>query len=186
MKRTSYLAGLVMVALLAAMFTGNAFSQDEDRPRRGGRGGDFDPEQFRQRQAERMMQMLGVNEEEWGVMEPIVQKINAARADAGGGGFGRAFFGGRGGGRRGGGGGGGFGRGPRGDREPSEAQTKARELGELLRDDGASAEDIKTKLVELRTARLKAQKQLEAARGELREIVTQRQEAYFVLLGTLN
>ena len=171
MKRTSLFSALMLVGLLAAMFTGNVFSQDQGDQRRRR----FDREAFRQRLAERMKEALNVNEEEWAVMEPIIQKINGCRADANAGGW--RFFG--------------FGRGRRGgadggDREESLARTKSRELGELLQAKDAAADDIKAKLAELRETRLAVKKQLDTARQELGDIVTQRQEATLVLMGVLD
>src|SRR5688500_7436201 len=89
-------------------------AQDGNRP---------DPEQFRQRMAERMREQFGVTDDaEWKIIEGKIQKVTEARRAAGGGGFAMGGFGGRRGGpggdgnrgERGGGGAGGGGEGRRG------------------------------------------------------------------------
>src|SRR5215213_6769631 len=51
--------------------------------RRGQGGGD--PAQFRQRMDERMKQTLGASDEEWAVLKPKIDKVQAAQRQAGGG-----------------------------------------------------------------------------------------------------
>ena len=83
----------------------------------GGPGGGFDPAQFQQRMLDQTRQNLNVtNDEEWAVIQPLVQKVMEARREAGNGGGpgGPGGFGGPGGpgGRGGPGGPGGLGRKP--------------------------------------------------------------------------
>jgi hypothetical protein len=144
-----------------------------DRGGRGGGGGGF--EQFRERYISELKTEMGVTEEEWKVIQPKLDKVMEARREMGGG-FGR---GGRGGGGGGGGGGG------DGDRQRSAVETASRELRDLLENKDAPADEIKAKLAALRDAREKARANLLAAQKELKEILSQRQEAVLVARGTL-
>jgi hypothetical protein len=151
--------------------------------RRGGGGGNFNPEEFRQRMMDRFKEQLGVNDEEWQVLQPKVERVLAAQRDTrAGGGMG---FGGRGGGGPGGFGGGPGGGGRGGDGPDTELGRASRELRTLIQSEGASAEDIASRLAAFRAARDKANAELAAARTELKELVTQRQEAVLVMAGLL-
>ena len=137
-------------------------------------------EEFRQRMAERLRERLGATEEEWKVLGPRIEKVQRLMREARGG-F-RGMFGmfsrGRGpeGGRR-----------PEGapQREGSEVEKKTAALRSLLEDPAASPASIKAALDALRKARQKVQADLAAARKELRELVTVKQEAMLVLMGIL-
>ena len=155
--------------------------------RGGGRGG-FDPEQMRQRQMERMKEILAPGEGEWEILEPRLEKVmTQQRESAGAGGMMRMMMG------RGGRGGG------RGDREgggrpqmpgmerTETATSKAMdELQTALEDEKATPEQIKAKLTALRVAREAASEELAKARESLREVCTIRQEANLVLMGYLD
>jgi len=107
-------------------------------------------------------------------------RAGAGRGPGGGGGG----AGGGGGGVAGqGGGGGGFG-GPGGPQDDSPVAQKARDLQQAI-ENNASADQIKTKLTALREARAKAREQLTAAQGELKELLTAKQEAALVVMGML-
>jgi len=168
----------------------------------GGRRGGFDPEQFRQRMADRMKTALGATDEEWNVLSPKIEKVmTLQRQSSGGRGMGMLFGGGRAGAGRGpggggggaggggggvagqGGGGGGFG-GPGGPQDDSPVAQKARDLQQAI-ENNASADQIKAKLTALREARAKAREQLTAAQGELKELLTAKQEAALVVMGML-
>lgn len=179
MVRSRILQVLALTAVGTAVLVGQAFSQEG--PPRGGRGG-RDPEQmrqrreqFRQRMEERMKEMLGVNDEEWKVLQPRIEKVQTLSREARGG-MGFRMFG-R--GRRGRGGE----QGPQ--REQSEIEKKMSDLQKVLENKDATPEQIKTNLTAYRTAREKVQKDLEKAQKDLREIVTVRQEAQLVLMGVL-
>jgi len=87
---------------------------------------------------------------------------------------------------RGGPGGGGPG-GPGGNQpEPTtELGIAARDLQTALGNDAATAEEIDKKLTAYRAAREKANAKLEAARKDLKEVLTARQEAALVLSNVL-
>lgn len=145
----------------------------------GGRGGDF-----RARMEEMMKERLSVGEDEWKVIQPRIQKIMMAQMQSRGG-----MFGGRGrggpGGPGGGGGGGGQG-GPGGDMPQSEVSKAAQDLSTVLESKESKPEDVKAKLTALRQARDKARQEITKAQGELREIVTPRQEAVLVMMNVLD
>jgi Spy/CpxP family protein refolding chaperone len=206
-------AGVASVGLLALVLSAAMPSATiaQDQPGQGGRGpggpgggpggpgggrGNFDPEQFRQRIAERMKEVLGANDEEWGVIQPKLEKVmTLQRQSAGGRGMGMLFGGGRGG--RGQGGGGDRGdRGPggdRGDRGPrggpfgdddSAVSQRSRDLQQAV-ESNASSDELKAKLAALREARAKAREDLTKAQAELRELLTMKQEASLVMMGML-
>src|SRR5215212_849332 len=158
-----------MVIAILAMSAGSAFAQNQNQQR--GQRGNFDPAQVRQRAMDRIKEQLGANDDEWKVIEPKVDKVmNAQRESRGG--FGG--FGGRGGG--GGGGGGGA------DQQPTTAVGKAgADLRTTLEDKNAAPETIAKKLATLREAREKGRKDVADAQKELKEILTQRQEAVLVI-----
>lgn len=136
-----------------------------------GQRGNFDPAQFRERRLNQIKEQLGSTDDEWKVLQPKIEKVMEAQmAGFGGGGFGR----------RGGGGGGG------GDNAPQTPIAKASaDLRQTLENKDAPADEIKTKLAALREARAKVRADLEAARKDLKEVLTQRQEAVLVTNGML-
>ena len=168
--------------------------QQQDQNNQGGQGrrGNFDPEQFRQRMNDRMKQVLAATDEEWGVLQPKIEKVmTLQRQNAGGRGMGMLF--GRGGPGGGGPGGGGPGRdgggrrgggGPFGGDDNSAVSQKTRELQQAI-ESNAGAEDLKAKLAALREARAKARQELTQAQSELKELLTARQEAALVMMGML-
>ena len=177
---------VVMSALLAPAWVAaqptdaaqpaQAQQQGERGGDRGDRGGDRGAE-FRQRMEERMKEMLGTSDDEWKVLQPKLEKVMTARRDTmGGGGF---MFGG--GDRR---------RGDdndsSGDQQRSAVQTASRDLRTTLENKEASPDEIAAKLKALRDAREKAKTDLAAAQKDLKEILTQRQEAVLVTMGMLD
>ena len=153
-------------------------AQDGNRP---------DPEEIRQRMAERMREQFGVTDDaEWKIIEGKIQKVTEARRAVGGGGF--AAMGGFG-GRRGGPGGGGDGeRGNRGGGEGrrggfgGDPSPEREELQKAI-DSKASADEIKTKLAKVREARKANEAKLEAAQEDLKKVLSVRQEAVAVMMG---
>lgn len=170
----------MFIAMLAISAT-SAFAQERQR----GGGGNFDPAQFRERAMNRIKEQLGASDDEWKVIQPKVEKVMTAQRETRGGGFGFGGFGGGGGpgGRGGGGGGGGGG----GDQQPTTAVGKAsQDLRTTLEDKNAAPETISKKLASLREAREKARKDVADAQKDLKEILTQRQEAVLVINGMLD
>ena len=172
MKTTPRLL-LSAIALTATALFANAQENNQPGGDRGNRGGT--PEEFRARMAERLKTSLKVTDDEWTVLQPLIEKVMTKQRDAMSGRFGG--FGGRGGGGdRGGNGGSG------GDR-PGSAESQA--LRDALEKDGTSPEDIKAKLNALRESRKKATAELAAARAELQKVVSVRQEAVLFSMGVL-
>jgi hypothetical protein len=150
-----------------------------------GQRGNFDPAQFRQRMMDRLKEQLGATDDEWKALEPKVSKVMDAQRDArSGGGFGGGPGGG---GRRGGGGGGAAGGG--GGGAPAQPETEvgkaAAALRTALEDKATAAEEIQKKLTTLRDARAKAHENLAKAQKDLKDLLTQRQEATLVVNGML-
>ena len=197
MLRHRLLLSTTLALGLAAAGVAHAQEEPErpgrpDRPERGERGerGErrFDPEQMRERMTEMMKRRLGVDDEEWEVLRPRIERVMQARQDARvGGGFG--------GGRRGmggpGGGPGGDGDGDDGGDRPGRRGSEtalgkaAAELRQTLADDAASAEQVKGRLDAFRAARDEAEAELTQAQASLKEVLTQRQEATLVMTGVL-
>ena len=160
--------------------------------------GPGDPSQMRQRMLESMKQMLGTTDEEWTAIQPLVEKVLEAqmqqmqgrmmggmgmgpgRGPGGPGGPGGAGPGG--GGASGAPGGAGGPGGPGGPGSSPEAEA----LQRALADSAATQEDISAKLAALRKVRADAAKKLDDARAALREVLTVKQEATLVLMGTLD
>jgi hypothetical protein len=166
---------LAVLGLVAAIWlsSGILFAQDDNR---GGPGGNFDPAQFRQRMMEQVRKNLNVtNDDEWSVIQPLVQKVMETRREAGnGGGMG---MGGPGGPPPGGGPGGRGGFGP----PASEEQTA---LQKVI-DANAPAAQIKEALAKFRATRKDKQAKLAAVQADLRNVLTAKQEASAVLMGLL-
>ena len=180
MFRRTIVTGLTIALVLGAAWVGQAIAQEERGERR-----QRDPEQMRQRMEQfrqeastRMRESLGMNEDEWKAIQPKIEKVQTlSRQSRGGGMFGRM--------RRGRGGPpGGT---PSPDAPPqSDVQKKTAELQTLLQNKEASPDQIKAALKGLREARAKVADELTAARKELREVLTLKQEAQLVLMGLLD
>jgi hypothetical protein len=155
---------LTLVAGLALMIPSFAKAQNRQ----------FDPAQFRQQRLDRIKEQLGASDDEWKVLSPKIEKVMDVQ---------RNTFGGFGGGRGRGPGGGGGGN---ADNQPQTPVAKASaDLRTTLENKDAPADDIKAKLAALRDARDKARAELQAAQKELKEVLTQRQEAVLVTNGML-
>lgn len=171
---------LTLVALAAMPVVLNA--QDAPKtPTSGGNNSErgdrrqFNPEEFRKRMSEQMKASLKVNDEEWSVLQPLIEKVTEKQRDASTRSFG---FGGRppGGGSNGGG----------DSSRPERAGSAEREaLRTALQNEGASSEEIKAKLAAVREIRKKSTAELATAREELKKVVTVRQEAVLVSMGIL-
>lgn len=160
-----------MAAVAAAVFFGSANVMAQRQ------GGNFDPEQIRQFIAQRYQEALGVSGAEWAAIEPLVTAVTEKQRAATGGRGGFGGFGGRG-GRGSGGGGAGGGRGG------GEPVPEVEALEKAIEDGDAAA--IKSKLAALRLMRKKAAVELQTARENLRKVLSAKQEAQLVLMGTLD
>jgi len=164
MIRTSMMLAVVGCALFAAP-TWTQAQQNRD------------PAQFRERMMTAIKERMGATDDEWKVLQPKIEKVQTAQRNSRGGGFG--FGGGGRGGNRGG-----------ADAAPaadqSATQKASAELRTTLDNKDASADDIKAKLAALREAREKGKAEVAAAQKELKEVLTQRQEAVLVTMGMLD
>lgn len=165
--------GFLLTAVLGCALAAPSFTRAQNQ---------FDPAQFRERMMNNIKERLGATDDEWKVISPKVEKVMTAQRDARGGGGGFGGFGG--GGRRGGGGGGGGG--GAADQQPTTETGKASaDLRTALENKDTPADDIAKKLAAYREARDKGRAQLQASQKELKEILTQRQEAVMVSMGML-
>ena len=165
---------LAVIALAASAVLAPA-QENNNRDR-----GNFNPEEFRARMAQRMKESLKVTDVEWSVLQPLIEKVTNAQRNASGG------FGGFGGRDRGGdrgGGGGDSNRGGGTSDRPGSAERAA--LRTALESDSTSADDLKAKLNAVREVRKKAAAELATAREDLKKVVTVRQEAVLVSMGLL-
>lgn len=152
-----------------------------------------------------MKQALGVNEDQWKVIKPKIDKVKACRQRASvsiglpfssnfvstssqqGGGFGGGFqvqFGGSGGGSnmtvpdssfQ-----------SQSNRRETQGERICRELNALLDNFNSPPEAIRQKTLELQQARANAKKQLALAQKELRAVLTLHQQARLILMGILD
>jgi hypothetical protein len=190
------LAGLALLAMAVVPF-GYALAQENDQPagRQAQRGGGTPEEraarieQARTRMLEQAREQLGFTEEEWTQVKPRYEKVTELNRELNMGGM----MGMRGAGRRG-----------RGGPEAATATSgpeagapgaavaqselaKARQgLRDVLANEQATNEQIKTALSEYRTAHTKAEADLAAARTDLRGLLNIRQEAMLVSQGLLD
>jgi len=131
--------------------------------------------EFQRRRDERMREQLGATEAEWTkVLKPRINKVQTLQRQMRGGFRGRRP-------RRAEGAAEGAAR-----PEQSDVEKKTAALRNLLDDEASGAAAIKAALGALRKAREKTQKELDAARKKLQEVVTVRQEAQLVLTGVLD
>ncbi|MDD5350595.1 MAG: hypothetical protein PHQ12_10325 [Chthoniobacteraceae bacterium] len=140
-------------------------------------------DQFRQWMHETMKTSLKATDEEWSVIEPLLEKVETKQREALVGRF--AAFGGRRGGNRGGDRGGDRGARPGGDRPAPAVSPETEALKTALETEGTAPADIKAKLEALRASRKKAAAELDQAREDLRKVLTLRQEAALVTFGIL-
>lgn len=175
MKTTSTIL-LGAFALMSSAFLATAQDNNQNRGDRGNRGGT--PEEWRARMTDRIKTSLKVTDDEWTVLQPLIEKVTTKQREAMAGRFGG--FGGRGGDRGGSTSGGSTTGG--GDRSGS---SESQALRDALEKDGTSPEDIKAKLNAVRESRKKATEELAAARADLQKVVSVRQEAVLFSMGIL-
>lgn len=190
LRRNSFLAVLLTVLVLSASSLmaqpagaggaggaggGGGFGGAGGAGGRGGRGG-FDPAA----QLENIKTALVASDDEWKVLQPKIEKLIAANNEVQQGN--RGGRGGAGGGGRGGrgGAGGGPGGAAAGGAATSAVVAALNDLRTTLENAAAPAEQITQKLTALRDARAKAAANLAAARKEVKDLLTTRQEAVLV------
>lgn len=179
---------LRMAATIAALTASVGLAQQagprEGRGERGevaergpgrGRGREFNPEQMRERMREfmsnRIKEQLKVSDEEWGVIEPLAEKVMEARRQTRALMIGRGVFGGP----------------PPPEGGEAGAVRKATgALRQALENETTPVETLKARLEEVRAARAEAEAELKKAQEDLRAVLTVRQEAQFVLFGILD
>lgn len=186
LKTKAILLSAVALAASAVLATAQN-ANDPNQPDRGNRRGNF--EDFRQRMNERLKASLKVTDEEWAVIQPLLEKVQAKQRDAAG-----SRFGGRGPGGPGGPGGGtpGGDQGNRnqgnrdqGNRPDRAGSAESQALRTALENETSSPEELKAKLTAVRESRKKTAAELEQAREDLRKVLTLRQEATLVAMGVL-
>jgi hypothetical protein len=171
MKNVSVLAAACSLALLWPVTS--TIAQDAQPGQRGRRG---NPDEFRKQMEERIKTAMKATDEEWAVLQPLIEKVSEKGREAMAGRFGGGF------GRGPGGPGGGA---PGGTTTPRPGSEAAQALREAVEKEGASNEDLQAKMNAVREQRKKAQAELEAAREELKKMVTIRQEAVLVAASIL-
>ena len=119
---------------------------------------------------DRMKEQLGSSDDEWKVLEPRLTKVMELRRDTQ---FG-AFGGFRGGDRN------------RESGNQSPVQKAASDLRSGLEDKSVSAEEIQRRLGAYRQAKEQAKADLTKAQADLKELLSQRQEAQLVMAGMLD
>jgi hypothetical protein len=152
----------------------------------GGQGGQhvqWDPEamkkrfeEFRKQMSQQMQKDMGATDEEWKVLEPKIQKLTELSMKTRGGAMGSRFFR--------------IGMGGPDNEKPTAVETASDDLKKVLDNKDATPDQVKKALTTYRDARDKAKQdakqELEKAQKDLREILTQRQEAYLVTRGLLD
>lgn len=178
------MSGVLGVIAAIWLCGGGLLAQDDNGggpggPGGGGPGGNFDPAQFRQHMMDQVRKNLNVtNDDEWSVVQSLVEKVMDTRREAGnGGGMG---MGGPGGPPPDGGPGGPGGRGGFGPQASDEQKALQKAV-----DDNAPAPQIKVALAKYRAARTDKQAMLAAAQANLKSVLTAKQEAHAVLMGLL-
>lgn len=144
-------------------------------------GGNFDPAQFQQRMMQRTRDNLGfTNDSDWSAVEPLVQKVMDARREVGFGG--RGGFGG---GRNNRGGQGGQGGQNGGGNNPFNQPNPDRDALQKAVDDNAPSAQIKDLLAKYEASQKTKRAKLASAQGDLRKVLTVKQEAAATLAGLL-
>jgi hypothetical protein len=149
-------------------------------------------EQFRQRMNERIKTQLKATDEEWAVIQPLLENVQTKMRETMMSRF-AGMAGGAGGAPR---------RGPAGeapgaspaagaaDRPERRAQrpvsTESADLRAALENDQTSNTDIKAKLEALRASRKRGEDELAQARADLKKVLSLRQEATLVMMGMLD
>ena len=149
----------------------------------GGPGGDNRREEWRQRMADRIKTQMKATDDEWSVIQPLLEKVETKMRESMGGRFGGMMGGGRGQRREGGNNGGGNGGDANRPQPAGMEETQA--LRQTIESGDASTADIKAKLQAVRDQRKKSEAELAQARGDLLKVLNVRQEAVLVSMGVL-
>ena len=166
---------LAAVMLTSGLMLSPSFSSAQDAPPQRGQR-QRDPAAMRERMNQMMKERLACTDEEWTVIGPRLEKVMTLNRQVSTGGMGRAWGG----------------RGGRGGQPDQEAQAdqpevvqKAQALNTVLEDANATDAQVSEALKAYRDARDAAEKELDQARSELRELLTVKQEAQLVMMGML-
>lgn len=143
--------------------------------------GGGDREAFRQRMNERLKTSLKVTDDEWSIIQPLLENVQKKQREV----MMNRMAGMFGHGNRGGGGADTANKPNRPDRPERPTAPEIEALKTALETDGTPTDDIKSKLETVRAARKKAEADLNAACDELRKVLTLRQEAVLVMMGIL-
>lgn len=127
----------------------------------------MDMNELRQRAINQLKEQLGSSDDEWAVLQPKIEKIQALTSDAGA---------------------------PTPkigisittSKSTSEVAAKQQLLRQAIQNGAASDSELKQKIAELRNARAQARQLLAKARQELADLVTSRQEAILIDRGILD
>jgi Spy/CpxP family protein refolding chaperone len=182
LNRTLTILGAAAAMCLSA---GTVLAQNDNGGGGGGQGGfgrgNYDPAQFQQRMMEGIRDQLGfTNDADWSAVQPLVQKVMDARRDVGvGGGFGRMFR------NRGGNGDNANSGNRRGGFFGGQPSPEAEALQKAI-DDNSPPTQIKAALARYEASQKAKQAKLTEAQGQLRQVLTVKQEAQATLLGLLN
>ncbi|MBM3860099.1 MAG: hypothetical protein FJ395_10655 [Verrucomicrobia bacterium] len=189
------IVSLCSVAAVLTLGSGMLVAQDNTPPQRppggeksGDRNGDrdrgrsrFDPAEIQKRISESIKDRLGFKDDEWTVVQPLVQKVMDLRRDTLIGGLSGFRFGSR----------------PssdgkssskgssEGSRSPWFTPSPEAEALQKAIDDNAPAAQVKAALDKYRASRKDKEAQLAAAQEDLRKVLTARQEAQATLMGML-
>jgi Spy/CpxP family protein refolding chaperone len=180
-KSNLFLTTLALAASATLAYAQAPQTPQPNDPNRPGGDRTRNFEEFRQRMAERLKTSLKVTDDEWAVIQPLIEKVTTKQREAGGG---RGFGGPRGSDQRGGAAGSpGGAPSPGGERSSGSPERDA--LRTALENESASPEELKAKLTALRESKKKATAELEAVREDLKKVLTVRQEATLVSYGIL-
>jgi opacity protein-like surface antigen len=185
--------GMLVLAMSSAAFAqnqpdpnannGNNNANGNNGNNRGNRGnfgrGNFDPAQMRQRIMDNLKQDMDVKDDEWAVIQPKLDKVLTISFDSrmrGGNMFRRNR-----------------GQDQQGNNNRPQPQagdsavTKAQaDLQSALDDKSINADEIAKRLANLRAAKDAAKQDMVKAQQDLKELLSQRQEAVLVLAGLLD
>ena len=187
-KRIGFLAAALVVGALAFPAIGQPQPGQPAQPAQPGQpGGNGGRAGFQQRMNDMLKTQLGLNDDEFKAIQPKLEAVTTAQRATRGGGRG-GFGGAAGGGRRGQNGNNGGTPAAADPNAPAPTATEkaSTDLKTVLDNKDASADEIKAKLAALRDARNAAKGELTKAQGELKELLTQRQEAVLVNMGILD
>jgi Spy/CpxP family protein refolding chaperone len=173
--------GLVVSGLVTVLAASMAFAQAPAAPG-GGTGGPGGGGGGRGRFniMENIKQQLAVTDDEWAVLQPKLQKVVDLSRETMMSRIGGMM------GRRGNRGGGDNAAPAQTSQPTSDVTEKSQALRTALDNKDADPKDIAQKLAALRDARERAKAELVKAQGELKELLSARQEAQLVVMGVLD